>query len=81
MAKKNTKKSEDRTQISNFVGKLTEDDLAQCLSKSPRSPKVKKNGTFSVTEKFVSFMGWKPGAKLDIVTDADQGQIGWDRQT
>ena len=44
-------------------------------TRAPRLPTVQKNGKFTVGTDYVSFMGWKSGSKLDIVTDADQGQI------
>ncbi len=40
-----------------------------------RTPTVQKNGKFTVNADFVNAMGWKPGVKLDIVTDTDKGQI------
>jgi len=44
-------------------------------TRAPRTPTVQKNGKFTVSANYVDFMGWKSGSKLDIVTDADQGQI------
>ena len=44
-------------------------------ARAPRKPTVQKNGKFTVGTDYVSFMGWKSGSKLDICTDADQGQI------
>ena len=61
-------------QLLNNLAQEGLDDFFVAL-KSPRLPSVQKNHKFTVGRDYVDFMGWKPGAKLDILTDADQGKI------
>jgi hypothetical protein len=74
-AKFDVKPGTVRTKFARLMAKEKNLDSFFVTTKSPRLPSVQKNHKFTVSANYVDFMGWKPGSKLDIVTDADQGQI------